>query len=135
MRLRFVLACVAAVPALACGDIETQAPATTAGGGGVDDGLVRPPANGVHITETDACARFEAAFTQSGCPITLPKCPSLIRVVPGHDPDCVMYDEGSVQGCIDYFASQAALSCSDLTASQKTCVATVYPGTEPAGCP
>lgn len=131
-----LLLLLAALVAAACGDDDVAVTTTTAGGaGGLDDGLIRPEGNGIQITETEACARFESAFTNSGCPITMPKCPSLIRVIPGHDPDCVMYDEGAVQGCLDYFASQAALSCSDLQASQKSCVAVVYPGTEPAGCP
>ena len=134
MRGFVVLASLAAV-AMACGDSETTPATTTQGTGGVDDGLYHPEPNGVQITETEACERFEAAFTTAGCPITLPKCPSLIRVVPGHDPDCVMYDEGSVDGCVAFFDQQAAISCNDLTASQKACVATVYPGTEPAGCP
>ena len=48
-----------------------------------------------------------------------------------NDPDCVEFDQGSVQGCVDHWNSVTL--CELLF--EDDCVATVYPGTEPAGCP
>jgi hypothetical protein len=136
MRLRFLLAVFATV--LACGDPETEAiTATSAGAGGVDDGLLRPATNGVQILENEACTIVKNAVSQRwttlGCgPQTLRECPLFLTIMPQHSPACTLYDEGAAQGCAAYYGM---MSCDELKASAESCVVANYPGTEPAGCP
>lgn len=104
----------------------------TGGSGGVDD-RYRPPASGVHISEEAACEMLRVAFQSKAlalkCSKTVRTCPGFVRTL--YDPDCVEYDEGSVQGCAEFYGQ--VFSCDLLIESE--CVVTVYPGTEPAGCP
>jgi hypothetical protein len=97
------------------------------------DGKVHPAPNGVHTSETQACARLQAALHdrafELGCSTTLRPCPELLRAQ--FTTPCMEYDEGSVDGCVAYFATRP--SCTELGA--ETCVVVPYPGTEPAGCP
>lgn len=122
---------------LACGDPETDdASATGVATGGMGDGRYHPEPNGVQISEDEACAIMQGAFqdrlttlqASTGCTKTSRLCVNFLRLIPGHDPDCVAYDEGSAQGCAAYYKT---LSCSEL--AEDVCVATVYPGT--SGCP
>ncbi len=99
------------------------------GAGGVDDGKF-PTA----ITEAEACDTLQNAYQQRvmdlGCGSkTVRTCPGFVRVI--YDPDCVEFDQGSVQGCVDYW--NGIDRCTDLF--EDDCIATTYPGTEPAGCP
>lgn len=101
--------------------------------GGMDDGKIRPDPNGVHITEAEACDRLQTAYAQRRFDLqcasqTVQACPGFVRVV--YDPDCVEFDEGSVQGCIDHWNDQH--HCDLLIPDE--CIATTYPGTVSAGC-
>ena len=114
----------------------TNSNGTSAGGAGgsVDDGKFHPDPNGVHISETQACELLQSTYQQRIFDLqcsskTVRTCPGFVRVM--YDPDCVEFDEGSVQGCVDWF--NEIFNCELL--SEEGCVATVYPGTEPAGCP
>ncbi len=93
----------------------------------------RPEPNGVHISETQACNSLLEAFkdqaTALGCSKTIRPCPQFLRVQ--FTVQCMEYDEGSVQGCVDFY--EAITNCSELV--ETDCAVTAYPGTEPAGCP
>jgi hypothetical protein len=99
------------------------------------DGRFYPPGNGAHISEAAACdalADAQAARVQAlKCNITTRTCPALLRVE--FLVACMEYDEGSVQGCIDYYLTKK--SCVDLKDAVEKCVVTAFPGTEPNGCP
>jgi hypothetical protein len=122
--LAVLLCCVA------CG--SSSATGSTGAGGG--DGKVHPAPNGTHATEQAACAELEAAQTKYttslSCLATLRPCPDLLRVM--SSATCLEYDEGSVKGCIAYYASQT--TCDAVTAAIDACVVTSYPGTTSAGC-
>ena len=119
---------------LACGDGgETTSGGGASGAGGMDDGRVRPEPNGVHITEAEACDALQTAYKEkamacAGQNVTVRTCPNFVKAL--YDPDCVEFDQGSVQGCVEHYQSvQCELRTEDGG------VATVYPGSEPAGCP
>ena len=135
MRWLLLMGPVAMLVALGCADAEGSATAGSGrgGAGGSDDGRLRPEPNGVRISEADACDQLQTAFQERlqflNCPgMTTRLCPGFVRV--HYDPDCVTFDEGSVQGCVDHF--NATNRCEQLDDS--SCVATVYPGSEPAVC-
>jgi len=111
---------------------ELTSAATSSGAGGGDDRFHAQP-NGVHTSETAACdtlrTAVEGRVLALGCVKTLRPCPSFLTAT--YQPECMEYDEGSVQGCVDYF--NGINVCDDLDESQ--CVLTSYPGTQPAGCP
>jgi hypothetical protein len=98
-----------------------------------DDGKYHPQQSGEHTSETAACAALQDAVRDKalslGCTSTVRTCPGFLRV--DYSPDCVEFDQGTVQGCIEYF--QGIQVCADLVESN--CVLVTYPGTEPAGCP
>jgi hypothetical protein len=128
------LALLAALATACSGGEETTSGGGTGGSGGVDDGKLHPEPNGVAISEEEACNLLQGTFQQRvtdlGCgSTTVRTCPGFVRVT--YDPDCVQYDQGSVQGCVDHWNS--ITFCEKLV--EDDCVATVYPGTEPAGCP
>jgi hypothetical protein len=104
---------------------------TGAMGGGGDDGKHHPPPNGTRISEEEACNLLRDAYDQKvqdlGCVQTLPVCLAFIRVP--YDPDCAEFDQGSVQGCIDFYNDIWRCDLLDFEA----CVVTVYP--ENAVCP
>jgi hypothetical protein len=130
--------CVSACVSLAaCGD-ETAADddggAGATGGSGGDDGRFHPEPNGVHISEAEACDLLREAFNTKvqdlECfPSTVRTCPNFLRVP--YDPDCAEYDQGSVQGCIDFFND--IWRCELLV--EDACVLTLYPETAPSMCP
>ncbi len=131
---RFLFCALAAALALgaACGG-DDEGTSGTAQQGGMDDGKLRPDPNGVHITEEEACDRLQSAYAQRRfdlqCPsMTVQACPGFVRVV--YDPNCVEFDEGSVQGCIDHWNDTNL--CDEL--APDNCIATTYPGTVSAGC-
>jgi hypothetical protein len=110
--------------------------ASTSGTGGTmkDPNKVYPEPNGQMITEAVACGLMHDAFVQRkmtlNCGVsTTRQCPGFLQVY--YDPDCTMYDQGSVQGCVDHYLS--ILQCDALI--EDVCVPTNYPGTEPSGCP
>lgn len=99
------------------------------------DGKYHPPSNGTHISEKEAC---EALVDKQGdllldlhCVGTGQTCPSFLRAQ--FQTACMEYDQGSVAGCLSYYAEQT--SCDALKAAIEACVITPYPGTEPNGCP
>jgi len=100
------------------------------------DGKVHPPPNGVHTTESDACAALLAGHGARhqalGCAVSTTRtCPNLIRAQVG-GVACMEFDEGSVQGCVAHFNEQT--TCDALGQALDRCVITSYPGTEPNGC-
>jgi hypothetical protein len=114
-----------------CGsDTETTPPTPDAG-----DGRYHPPGNGVHTTEDGACQALTSAQNAKrlmlGCVGTTRICPDLLRSE--FTTQCLEYDQGSVQGCVDHYNKQT--TCPEYTAAVKDCVVTAFPGTEPAGCP
>lgn len=120
-----------------CGGDEEETKGSSSTGGPIDagDGRYRPPGNDVHTSEDAACSALSSAQDAKvqglKCSITTRTCPSLLRVE--FSTACMEYDEGSVQGCIDYYKKQT--NCSDLAVAIKDCVVTPFLGTEPAGCP
>jgi hypothetical protein len=100
------------------------------GGGG---GPFSPPGNGVPMGEAEACAALQDAESDRrnalACgPVTLPACPGYLRKA--NEP-CLQYDQGTVQGCVAYIATQP--TCDALKSYQ--CVVKPLPGTAPQGCP
>ena len=120
-----------------CGSETQETDDDTSSGGPIEagDGRYYPPGNNTHISEAAACdalASAQDARVQAlKCPITTRTCPSLLRVE--FLVACLEYDEGSVQGCIDYY--QTKKTCPELKEALDSCVVTAFPGTEPYGCP
>jgi hypothetical protein len=138
--MRLFLTTLATMAALlttpGCGSDETRVTAGTTGEPmDAGDGRYHPPPNGEHVTEDAACSALEDAQESKvqslQCPITTRTCPSLLRVEFGVA--CLEYDQGSVQGCVDYYKSKT--TCDDLAVAIKDCVVTQYAGSEPKGCP
>ncbi|APR76214.1 Hypothetical protein A7982_01561 [Minicystis rosea] len=137
--MRSVLAAAATVVMLfasfavpACG----EGGADTGGAGGGDDGKYRPAGNGQRQKEADACdALSKAQETRNqalACTATLRPCPTLILVQVGGT-QCLEYDQGSVQGCVDYYNQQG--DCAALAKSIDTCIVTTFADSAPNGCP
>jgi hypothetical protein len=138
--MRLLLTTLAALVALlttpGCGSDETKNNGSTTGEPmDAGDGRYHPPGNGQHVAEDAACSALQSAQESKvqslQCPITTRTCPSLLRVEFGVA--CLEYDEGSVQGCVDYYKSK--MNCDDLAVAIKDCVVTQYVGSEPNGCP
>ncbi len=113
----------------ACGDSSAE------GGGGADDGKFHPPGNGSPVDEEPACTALHDALgnvaLELGCVSTFRTCPSLVRSVAGGD--CFQYDEGTIAGCVDYFAEAA--DCDDLAFRSDNCAFEVIADSAPGGCP
>jgi hypothetical protein len=126
------LACLGLVCLLACPMEESGDDDDDDDGSGGTDTRYHAPPDGTHMGEMAACDALRNAFqdtaVQLKCSKTVRTCPGFVRA--NYDPDCVEYDQGSVQGCAEYYGSVA--SCQALVDTD--CVVTVYPGTEPAGC-
>ena len=120
-----------AIPA--CGDGGEGAGGSGAGG---SDGKYRPAGNGQRQDEADACNALskaqDARNAALACIATLRPCPSLLRVMMSGT-ECLEYDQGSVQGCIDYYNQQT--DCDALAKSIDACVVTSFAGSAPSGCP
>lgn len=122
-----VVASTLMAPASGCGSDD-------ASGGGGGSGPYQPPGNGVPIGESEACNALlnaeDQAYLKLACgPVTRPPCPSFIQV--GGHAACSQYDQGTVQGCVEYIASHA--SCDAL--KTKKCAVASLPGSAPNGCP
>ena len=115
-----------------CGsdDTETTPPPADAG-----DGRYYPPPNGTQIDEDPACQALSSAQSNKrlmlSCVGTTRTCPDILRTE--FVTQCLKYDQGSVQGCVDHYNEQT--TCAEFAAAVKDCVVTAYPGTEPTGCP
>jgi hypothetical protein len=87
-----------------------------------DDGKVRPEGNGVSVEEAAACDELSDALGDAAsalaCVATFRLCPELIQSI--SDETCSTYDEGSVEGCADYYAEAA--DCEDLSFRAGNCV-------------
>lgn len=118
----------------ACG--SSSGTGGTGGTGGGGDGKYRPAGNGVHQAEADACdalSKAQDARSQAmACTTTLRPCPTLVLVMVGGTA-CLEYDQGSVQGCVDYYNEQ--MSCDALATAIDTCVVTTFADSAPNGCP
>jgi hypothetical protein len=107
------------------------------GTGGAGDGSAgaphTPEPNGVPMNEGDACEALLNAFEQHAirlrCTFTSPTCPGHIRV--SGAPHCSQYDEGSIMGCADLYATFT--SCSEF--EQRHCQIYNIDDSAPAGCP
>ncbi len=115
MRLLSAAALFSSMAVVACsGDTE--------GEGGADDGKLHPAGNGVSVDEATACATLADALSGAGsdlaCVTTFRACPGLITGL--STGSCASYDQGSVQGCADFYA--AAADCDDLKARADGCV-------------
>jgi hypothetical protein len=99
------------------------------------DGKFHPPGNGTAMNEGDACKALTDTQAQRlqflGCAGTTRTCPEFLRVEFGTQ--CLQYDQGSVQGCIDYYTGQK--SCPELIKALSNCSVTPLAGTSPKGCP
>lgn len=114
------------------------APADPGNDGGAEggDGKVHPPGNGHHESEAAACDALnkaqDAHNTTLMCASTSRPCPSLIQVQAG-GAACLEYDQGSVQGCVDYYGT--ASTCDTLATAIASCEVISFPGSAPKGCP
>lgn len=130
MRLPFAFSLLVALGS-GCG---TDATETSPPAGDASDDRYHPPPDGQHISESAACdslaSKLEAKRLMLGCLNTGRLCPDFLRA--SFVTECLEYDQGSVDGCIDHYDEQ--MTCEALTAAVKNCVITAYPGTEPNGC-
>jgi hypothetical protein len=138
-RLQIALSAALLIAMQGCGGSETHETndQTSSGGPPIEagDGRYHPPANNTHVSEAAACdalAKAQDDRVQAlKCSITSRLCPALLRAE--FITACMEYDEGSVQGCVDYYLTKK--TCDDLKDAFENCVVTPYPGTEPNGCP
>lgn len=84
------------------------------------------------MKEADACAALQKAEDDRratlGCgAVTRPSCPGYLRK--GNEA-CLQYDQGTVQGCVDFIKGLA--TCDAVSTAQ--CVVKALPGTAPNGC-
>lgn len=129
--LRYGLCTVALVGVVGCGDDG----GTGSSGGGADDGRYHPPTNGVRVSEDAACqslksGRDTARDALAGCVLTTRSCPDLLRAE--FSAECLQYDEGSVEGCVDYYAE--ATDCDALKQAIDDCVVSAFEDSSPDGC-
>lgn len=131
--MRPLLVLVSCLALLACSSTDTDSSAAATGD--ASDGRYHPDPSGVHVAEEAACEALREAQENKrmslNCVGTTRTCPSLLRAE--FSTECMEYDQGSVDGCIDYYNKSP--SCAELSKRVKDCVVTPYPGTEPAGCP
>ena len=120
---------------VACGSGSNAATGGSGGGSGGSDGKFHPPTNGVAMSETDACAALSQATDADSlalmCLSTSATCPDLLREE--FTTPCLQYDQGSVQGCVAYYA--AATTCATLDMALDGCAVTPIAGSAPKGCP
>ena len=99
------------------------------------DGKFHPPGNGMPVAEASACTSLTDAQTAHymalGCPSTTRVCPDFLRSESGME--CLQYDEGAVNGCLQYYSD--ATTCKELSERASTCVVATITGSAPKGCP
>ena len=119
---------------LSGGCSSTETTPATGGQGGASDGKFHPKGNAVAVDELTACDTLHTALetkqTKLGCILTLRTCPALVQVVSGKP--CFQYDQGTINGCVDYFAQ--AKDCPELTKRSGDCVFQAIAGSAPQGC-
>ena len=100
-----------------------------------DDGKVRPAGNGKPMSEAAACTSLTDAQAQRstavGCTSTGRVCPDFLRAQSAVE--CVQYDEGAVQGCIQFY--NEATTCDAVRKAGEICVVATIAGIAPKGCP
>jgi hypothetical protein len=104
------------------------------GAGGGDDGKFHPATDGQPVTEPVACGALidaiQAKFQALSCVGTTRQCPEFLRAEFG---SCLEYDQGTVQGCVAYYAKQT--SCADLESAIDACAVEPIDGSAGKGCP
>ncbi len=103
------------------------------GAGGGPQAPYVPKTNGVAMNEQDACESLVDAVSKAAgklqCVVTVPACPNYIQS--SGAPVCSQYDEGSVLGCADFYATFT--SCADF--NNRPCEIHNIAGSAPNGCP
>ncbi len=104
------------------------------GGGGSNDGKFHPATDGKPVAEADACGALvgalQAKFQALSCVGTTRQCPEFLSSQFG---SCLEYDDGTVQGCADYYAKQT--TCDELQTAITGCVVQPIAGSSGKGCP
>ncbi len=133
LRAAIVALISSAMPLVGCGS-DTDGTSGTAAAD-ASDGRYHPAGNGKAMTEQDACAALSNARQARGkdlaCSATVRPCPTFLRAqFPGND--CAQYDEGTVTGCVAYYAGKS--SCEALAAAVSDCAVSPIAGTHSDGC-
>jgi hypothetical protein len=119
--------------ALAVGCTTKNDEDTGPANGGSSGGGYTPTPNGVGMNEQEACETLLEAFekhaSRLGCTYTVPGCPGYIRE--STVPECSQYDEGTVNGCADFYAGFSA--CSEF--EKRPCHIMNIVDSAPNGCP
>jgi hypothetical protein len=135
MNARLSALALSLLALVACGSGSSDGTGGGDGGTGGSDGKYHPPGNGVAMSETDACAALSQATDTDSlalmCLATSVTCPDRLREE--FTTPCLQYDQGSVQGCVAYYA--AATTCTKLYAALDGCAVTPIAGSAPKGCP
>ena len=139
MRLRTslflapLIACLAACESSSGGGGTGGSESSGAGGGG--DGKFHPAGNGTAQSESAACSALTNAASSDalaiGCVSTTPTCPDFLREE--FTTACLQYDEGTVQGCVSYYAK--ATTCDGLSSAVADCAVMPIAGSSGKGCP
>lgn len=100
-----------------------------------DDGKIHPPGNGKPMSEDAACKALTDAQAQRStalkCSSTGRVCPDFLRAQSAVE--CLQYDEGAVQGCIQLYNDGA--TCDAVREAADLCVVATLGGSAPQGCP
>ncbi|MEP7126811.1 MAG: hypothetical protein ABJE95_38125 [Byssovorax sp.] len=132
--LRFLFALSLFAPLLSACGADTGS-GTTGDPVDASDGKFHPPGNGMPVSEDAACTSLTdaqtARFMALGCASTTRVCPDFLRSQSATD--CLQYDQGAVNGCLQYYSDAA--TCKDLSARAGTCVVAPIAGSAPKGCP
>ena len=73
----------------------------------------------------------DAHFMSLGCASTTRVCPDFLRTQSAMD--CLQYDEGAVNGCLQSYSD--ATTCKELSERASICVVATIAGSAPKGCP
>lgn len=108
---------------------------TTGASPDADDGKIHPPGNGKPMSEAAACKALTDAQAQRStalqCSSTGRVCPDFLRAQ--STVECLQYDEGAVQGCIQLYND--ATTCDAARNAAGNCVVATIAGSAPQGCP
>lgn len=108
---------------------------TTSSPPDADDGKVHPAGNGKPMSEEAACKALTDAQAQRStalkCSSTGRVCPDFLRAQSAVE--CLQYDEGAVQGCIQLYTKAA--TCDAVREAAEICVVATLAGSAPQGCP